>query len=49
MAWVGGDLKDYPLPSHLLGTGTAFTRPGFSEVHPNCPYTLSGMGHPQLL
>lgn len=48
MGWVGRDLKDHLAPTPLPWAGMLFTRPGFSEFHSAWPWTVPGMGHPQL-
>ncbi|KFW07755.1 Dysferlin, partial [Eurypyga helias] len=40
---------DHPVPTPLPWAGTPSPRPGCSKPHPAWPWTLPGMGHPQLL
>ena len=47
--WGGRDLKDHLVPTSLPWAGTPATRPGCPKPHPAWPWTLPGMGHPQLL
>lgn len=42
--WVGRDLKNSP-----PWAGIPSPWPGSSKLHPAWPWTLAGMGHPQLL
>jgi len=49
MVWVGKDLKDHLVTTPLPWAWTSSTRPGCSELHPACPWTLPGRGHLQLL
>ena len=49
MVRVGRDLKDHLVPTPLPWAGTSPTRPGCSELHPACLWTLPGRGQPQLL
>lgn len=45
MLWVGRELKD---PNPCPWAQTPYTERGGSEPCPACPWTLTGMEHPQL-
>lgn len=49
MACVGRDIRAHPVPMPLPQAGTPCPRPGCSDHHPTRPWTLPGVGHPQIL
>lgn len=49
MLWVGRDLKDHVVPKPCHGLPISSTKSGCSKFHPTRPWTLSGVGRPQLL
>lgn len=49
MVWVERDLKDHPVSPPLLWAGAPSSRPRCWGACPACPWTIPGMGHPQVL
>ena len=49
MVSFGRNLKDHLVPTPLPWAGTLSTIPGCSKPCPSCPWTLPGIGQPQVL